>query len=134
VPLTHFTVTGKIQAVISDSADAGGDPDLQNVSCTVWFRPSVRQVHSSVDGVVYRLADIRARTNIDDGQLKTIDGSAVSLPANTAVLGLPELRYRVDFEDIVYNREAEPLIESFEFIAPTSATTVDFSTVQRFPV
>lgn len=133
--LSYFDVVGKLQAVISDSGDAGGDPDVQNISSTVTFYPSVEQVHSAADGVVYRLQPVKGRTNPGDGQLKTVDGSTVSLPANTSALGLPELRYRVVFTNVVYDKQPEPVIESFEFVAPTDPdTTVDLATVERLPV
>lgn len=135
MPLSYFPVTGQFTAVITDrSSDEGGQPDEVGISCTVWFRPSVRQIHSTVDGTVYRLQDLRARTTLA-GELETVDGSTVSLPANTAVLDLDELTYRVDFEDVTYDAaDADEEMSSFRFVARTDTTPVDLATVERLPV
>lgn len=133
--LAFFTVTGLLKAIRSDSPDAGGDPDTQFISSTVWFIPSVRQVHSAADLTVYRLNPLRARTSVEDGVLRTVDENPVKLPANNAALGLDELFYDVHFEDVVYDLRAFPaaLVDGFRFLAPTTATTIDLATVPRLP-
>ncbi|CQD07184.1 hypothetical protein BN970_01348 [Mycolicibacterium conceptionense] len=128
--LTQFPVTGTFQAVISDSSDAGGESDVQNISSTVWFTPSVQQVYSASEGKVIRLAPVRARTNPDDGMLRTIDGNTVSLISNSAALGLENLYWTVTFSNVVYDR-AEREITSFTFEAPQDSTPVDLATVAR---
>jgi len=134
--LAFFSVTGVLKAIRTDSNDAGGDPDTQFISSTVWFTPSVNQVHSAVDTTVYRLQPIRARTDVADGVLRTIDGSTVKLVANNAALGLPELFYDCVFTDVVYDTKVtpEPKIDGFRFLAPTTATTIDLATVTRLPI
>lgn len=130
--LTHFPVTGKLEARISDSsADPDGDPDVQPISCFVTFTPSIRQVFSQEHGIIYRLQPIRGRTSIDDGELKTIDGNTLTLIANSPALGLPELRYKVDFSNVVYDGQRNQTIDSFSFVAPTDDTPVDLATVTR---
>lgn len=131
--LTYFPVTAVLKAVVSDtSADVDGAPNIQFISCFVHFTPSVDQVRSSTDHVIYQLATITARTNPSDGVLKNIDGTAVSLVANTTELDLDELIYTVSFSNVVYG-EADQEIPSFAFLAPTTSTTVDLATVERLP-
>lgn len=130
--LTYFDVTGTIKAAVSNSSsDIDGDPQLQFVTAFVDFIPSVRQVFSVEDGVLYRLQDIRGRTSDVDGTLETIDGSTLTLPANSSVLDLPELRYRVKFSNVTYDGLKDQVIDSFEFVAPTDSTPVDLATVAR---
>lgn len=68
--------------------------------------------------------------------LRTIDGNPVKLVANDAVIGLDELYYDVVFEDVVYDLQvtAEPLVDGFRFLAPTTAATIDLATVARLPL
>jgi hypothetical protein len=129
--LAFFTVTAVLKAIRTDGNDAGGDPDTQFISSTVWFTPSVLQIHSAVDSTVYRLQPIRTRTDVADGVLRTIDGSAVKLVANNSAIALDELFYDVTFTDVVYDRQPEPVVDGFRFLAPTSATSVDLATVPR---
>lgn len=125
--LTYFPVAATLQALISDtSADTDGNPDIQNISATVTFTPSTQQVYA--DGAVYRLAPIVARTNSEDGVLKTIDGHSVTLVANT--FGIPDMTYLVEFTNVVYGKGSRE-IEPFRFTAPTTNAAVDLSTVQR---
>ena len=125
-----------LKAVHTDSVDEGGDPDIQFISSTVWFIPSIKQIHSDVDTTIYRLQPIRTRTDVADGVLRTINGDAVKLVANTAAIGVSELFYDVIFEDVVYDTKVtpEPLIDGFRFLAPTTATTIDLATVPRLPL
>jgi hypothetical protein len=129
--LTYFPVTAILKAIVSDtSADPDGTPNTQFISCFVNFTPSVNQVYSTTDHTMYKLAPIRARTNPDDGVLKNIDGTPVSLVANTTELDIDELTYKVTFSNVVYG-EAEQTIQPFSFVAPTTNTTVDLTTVAR---
>lgn len=130
--LTYFPVTATLRAVVSDSSDAGGDPDLQNISSFCYFKPSVKQVYDTDTNTIYRLQTIRARTNIDDGQLKNIDGTTVSLVANTSNLHIDELTYTVSFDHTVYD-EGHNEILPFTFTAPTDTTPIDLATVERTP-
>ncbi|CKH13374.1 hypothetical protein PXH78_33110 [Mycolicibacterium smegmatis] len=133
--LTYFAVTGTLHALISDSStDDDGNPDVQYISCFVDFAPSVRQVHSSTDNIVYRLQTIRGRTSVDDGELKTIDGNTLTLVANSAALDLEALYYTVTFSNVVYDGKRDQVIEGFRFLAPTDDTAIDLSTVERLPL
>lgn len=131
ISLIFFTVTGVLKAIRSDSADVGGEADTQFISSTVWFTPSVKQVHSTIDATVYRLQPLRARTSVSDGVLRTVDGNPVRLPANNNALGLTELFWDVTFTDVVYDKQNEPVVDGFRFLSPTTATTVDIATVPR---
>lgn len=131
--LTYFPVTAVLKAVNTDSsADVDGNPDIQFISSTVTFTPSVAQVHSTSDDTIYRLEPIQGRTNPDDGALKTIDGHTLTLVANSAALDLDELIYHVTFANVVYDK-ADREIQPFSFVAPTGATAVDLATVERLP-
>ena len=132
--LTYFPVVAVIKAIRTDSVDAGGDPDTQFVSSTVTFTPSVSQIHSVADEVIYRLQPLRGRTDVADGVLRTVDGNTLKLVANTSVLGLDELFYDVTFSNIVYDRQPDPLIDGFRFLAPEDTTEIDLATVERFPL
>lgn len=135
--LAFFTLTGKITAVVADYADVGTDPDVKDVSCTVTFTPRIPR-----GGLVWApgltppqgiaLPKIVARCDTD-GVLRTIVGDAgVKLTANTADIDLDQLIYDVTFTNVVYDR-AEQIISGFAFEAPTSAVTVDMSTLDRLP-
>jgi hypothetical protein len=129
--LTYFPVTAILKAVVSDtSGDVDGTPDIQYISCFVHFTPSVNQVYSTTDHTMYKLATIRARTNPSDGVLKNIDGTPVSLVANTTELDIDELTYKVSFTNVVYG-EAEQTIQPFSFVAPIGNTAIDLTTVDR---
>lgn len=134
--LTYFPVTAILKAAVSDtSGDVDGNPDIQFISCFVYFHPSETQVYNTTDTTIYRLETIRARTLPDDGVLKNIDGTQVSLVANTSNLkrtdGQPlTLTYKVTFDHVVY-AEGDQQIDSFSFLAPTTSTTVDLTTVTR---
>jgi hypothetical protein len=131
--LTYFPVTGVFKAVNTDSSlDVDGNPDIQFISSTVTFTPSVDQVHSTLDDTIYRLEPIQGRTNPDDGALKTIDGHTLTLVANTTALDLDELIYTVTFTNVVYDK-GDRDIAGFRFAAPTAATAVDLATVERIP-
>ena len=125
--ITYFPVTGSIIAVIADSSsDEDGIPEEQPVSSTVTFTPSVNEVN--FEGKIVRLRPIRARTE-EDGILKTIDGNGVELAANC--FGLDELTYKVEFTNVSYDKLHDQKLNAFRFVAPTTATTVDLSTVER---
>lgn len=130
MPLTYFPVTGTFKALISDASDAGGDPDTQNISAFIYFTPSDKQIFSAVDQTVYRLQPVRGRMNIADGEVKTIDGSTLTLVANSAALGLEKLYYTVTFSSVVYDK-ADQVMEGFTFEAPQDSTPVDLATVAR---
>lgn len=132
--LVFFPAVAVIKCVRTDSVDAGGDPDTQFVSSTVTFTPSVRQVHSAADDVIYRLQPLRGRTDVADGVLHTVDGSTLKLVANSAALDLDELFYDVTFTNVVYDKQVEPLLDGFRFLAPQDSTQVDLATVERLPL
>lgn len=132
--LAFFSVTGVLKAIRTDSADAGGDPDTQFISSTVTFTPSTRQVHSATEGAIIRLQPIRARTDVADGVLRTVDGNTVKLPVNNASLDLDDLWWDVTFTNVVMDKQAEPVIDGFRFLGPTTVTTIDLATVERFPL
>jgi hypothetical protein len=132
MPLTLFPVTGTLKAVVSDASDIGGEPDIENISSFVYFTPSVDQIFHTVDEVIYRLVQVRARTNPDLGQVLNIDGTQLSLVANTEDLDIAEFTYLVTFDHVRFN-ERPGTIRPFRFAAPTDATPVDLSTVPRLP-
>lgn len=83
-----------------------------------------------VDGVpIYYIAD-------DDSHNEPPDGTpiyGVRLTANSEALGpLAELKYRVDFSKLRYDRGAREL-SAFSFLAPAADVTVDLATVPRLP-
>lgn len=132
--LTNFEVTGTFKAVITDGPDASSDPDVQNISGSVVFTPSIPE--AAVDGVLYRLQPIRARIE-EDGILKAIDSTiGVGLPCGDDTEGQPlhGLTYKVEFTNVVYDRQSNQRIEPFRFTAPTTATTIDIATVERIPL
>lgn len=133
----YFTVADTYQAIVSDGADAGNEPDLKMISGTVTFTPSVREVLANIDGESrsIELGVIDGRIE-EDGVLKTLDSTpGVKLLANTEAIGpLPELTYRVDFTNVVYNRKTNQRIEPFRFAAATSAVTLRLSSVERLPL
>lgn len=132
MPLTLFPVTGTLKAVVSDASDVGGEPDVENISCFCYFTPSVDQVFSATDQCIYRLPPVRCRSNPDLGQIVNIDGTPVSLIANTPDLEIEEWTYLVTFDHVKFN--ARPgTIRPFRFAAPPDATPVDLSTVERLP-
>lgn len=133
----YFTVADTYQAIVSDGSDEGSEPDLKMISGTVTFTPSVREVLANIDGESrsIELGVIDGRIE-EDGVLKTLDSTpGVKLLANTEAIGpLPELTYRVDFTNVVYNRKTNQRIEPFRFAAATSATTLRLSSVERLPL
>lgn len=132
--LTNFTITGTFKAVISDGSDEGADPDIQLISGSVTFTPSIQE--ASTDGALHRLQPIRGRMN-EDGILRTIhDDVGVKLTCGDADEGAPlhGLTYRVDFANVVYDKLRNQRIESFRFTAPTTATSIDIATVTRVPL
>ena len=132
MPLTLFPVTGTLKAVVSDASDVGGEPDIENISSFVYFTPSVDQLFHTVDQVIYRLPQIRARTNPDLGQVLNIDGTQLSLVANTPDMEIDTFTYLVTFDHVRFNERAGT-IHPFRFAAPPDATPVDLSTVPRLP-
>lgn len=132
--LDTFTVTGLFKAIVSDGNDPGGDPDIQLISGTATFTPSIRE--ATTDGALHRLQPIIGRMN-DDGVLRTIhDDEGVNLVCGDAAEGAPlhGLSYRVDFSNVVYDKQRNQRIESFRFLAPTETTTIDIATVERIPL
>ncbi|WP_100458488.1 hypothetical protein [Mycobacteroides abscessus] len=133
----YFTVADTYQAIVSDGSDEGSEPDLKMISGTVTFTPSVREVLANIDGESrsIELGVIDGRIE-EDGVLKTLDSTpGVKLLANTEAIGpLPELTYRVDFTNVVYNRKTNQRIEPFRFAAATSAVTLRLSSVERLPL
>lgn len=129
--LTYFTVTGRLQAVTSDtSGDIDGTPDTENITSFVIFTPNINQVYDTDDETIYRLQPIRARTNLDLGEVLNIDGTPVSLVANTTNLDVETLTYTVTFTNVNYD-EADRTITPFTFTAPTDTTPIDLATVER---
>ncbi|MUM06207.1 hypothetical protein B5P44_15630 [Mycobacterium sp. CBMA 213] len=124
-------MTGTFKALISDSSDAGGEVDTQNISAFIYFKPSTVQVASALDSTIYRLQTIRARMNASDGQVKNVDGTTLSLVANSAAMDLDHLYYTVSFDHVVYDGKQDMVLDPFTFEAPTDSTPVDLATVQR---
>lgn len=132
--LTNFTVTGTFKAVISDGDDEGADPDIQFISGTATFIPSIRE--ALTDGALHRLQPIVGRMN-EDGVLRTLnDDIGVKLVCADDTEGEPlyGLTYRVDFTHVVYDKQRNQRIEPFRFAAPTTAASIDIATVTRIPL
>jgi len=132
--LTNFTVTGTFKAIITDGSDEGADPDIQLISGTATFTPSIRE--AATPDALYRLQPITGRMN-EDGILKTLnDDVGVKLTCGDDTEGEPlfGLTYRVDFTNVVYDKQSNQRIEPFRFTAPTTDTTVDIATVPRIPL
>ena len=131
--LTNFTITGTFKAIVSDGADEGADPDIQLVSGTATFTPSIRE--AAADGAIHRLQPIVGRMN--DDVLKTLnDDVGVKLVCGDPTEGQPlhGLTYRVDFTNVVYDKQRQQRIEPFRFAAPTTAVSIDITTVPRIPL
>ena len=132
--LTHFTITGLFKAVISDSDDEGTDPDIQLISGTATFTPSIKE--ATTDGALHRLQPVVGRMN-EDGVLRTIhDDAGVKLVCGDDTEGEPlyGLTYRVDYSNVVYDKLRDQRIEPFRFAAPTTATSIDIASVTRIPL
>lgn len=133
--LTYFDVVQTtVQAVVTDDADAGHTPDIQQISALVTFTPSVAEVQSSAMNATVLLRPVQGR--IVNGVLCAIDGTpGIELVAYTNVLGtLPDpLTYRVDYSKAVFDG-GERTLRSFAFTALTAAGTVNLNTVTRLPV
>lgn len=130
---TNFSVTGAFKAIIADGSDEGNEPDIQNISGSVVFTPSITE--ATIDGDLYRLQPIRARMN-EDGILRTINGDpSVGLTCGGSE-GQPlhGLTYRVDYSNVVYDKQRQQRIEPFRFLAPTTAVSIDIATVPRIPL
>lgn len=134
MPPTNFTVSGEFKAIITDGADEGNEPDVQNISALVTFTPSISE--AQIGTTTWRLTPLIARTE-EDGILKTIDSTEdVALPCGDATEGNPlfGLTYKVEFSKVNYNKLRDQRIEPFRFAAPTTATSVDLATVERLPL
>ncbi|GLE59551.1 hypothetical protein NJBCHELONAE_48640 [Mycobacteroides chelonae] len=132
--LAYFTVTGRVTTLGVDYVDADTHPDELALSVLVDFFPRVKagkvlwcSTLTPPRGISLR--PMRARFDTD-GVLKTIQGTSVELLARNAALPLDELIYDVVFSRGQYNGQ-DLYIEPFAFQAPTSATTIDFSTVVK---
>lgn len=133
--IQYFTVVGKFAAVISDGADAGNEPDTQDVSALVTFTPSIREARIDIAGTptTIRLEPIIGRME-EDGILKTLDSTVgVKLVTGDAAEGDPlhGLTYSVSFSKVVYNRQRDQRIDPFTFAAPTDAGIVNLAEVAR---
>jgi len=133
--LTLFTLTATYRAVISDGADVdGGDPDIQNITATAMFEPSVSEV--IVGGVTYRLQPVTARLD-EDGQLHTIHGDlGARLVAGSDDPDSPlhGLTYLVRFSNVNYDKRRGTQLNPIRFVAPTSDVTVDITEVTRVAI
>lgn len=133
--ISYFTVVGKFSAVISDGADAGNEPDTQDVSALVTFTPSIREARVDIAGTPTQisLTPILGRIE-DDGILKVLDGTVgVKLLGGDAAEGDPlfGLSYAVSFSKVVYNKARDQKISPFSFVAPTDGSIVNLATVER---
>ncbi len=134
MPPLNFTVSGQFKAIITDGADAGNEPDVQNISALVTFTPSISE--AQIGTTTWRLTPLVARLE-GDSVLRTIDSTEdVGLPCGDDTEGEPlyGLTYKVEFTKVVYNRLSDQRIEPFRFAAPTTATNIDLATVERIPL
>lgn len=127
--LTRFTVT----------ADWTPTSALGTLSGIVFFQMLITEGNALVaptlttPGIVVPVVE---QGRINAGVLVGLDGNPVELVANTAVLGLSTpLYYQVSYESMVYTYSGSSAatqkitLENFIFEAPTSATTIDLSSV-----
>ena len=139
---TFFTVIGGLKAYIEDTGDAGGDPDKISVTANVTFAPKVEK------GDVFRASQATdpelivpyTMTGVvgSDGIMKIsatawapYDYTPVRLIANTDYLQLDgPLYYTVTFSNVVVNG-VPGQINSFDFEAPNSDTTLNLSTLAK---
>jgi hypothetical protein len=133
-PLEFFTVTGNLNAIVTDYVDADADPDQHPISASVVFTPRIPVgTIIWIPGQGVALAPIRARFD-SDGILRTIQGgTGVELVANTPVLDLDQLIYDVVFTNVTYDK-AEQKVNPFAFSAPgIGGQVVDLSSVEKLP-
>lgn len=128
--LTYFTVVGQYVSFSGQEFwDAGAA--AKPMSGTVIFTPLVTgTIQTSTSHLVLK----PVQAVIKAGQITRNDEVGCPLAANTAELNLTgDLYYRVSF---FYLRTAEGesvALEEFNFIAPTTAVTVDLTTVAPAP-
>jgi len=142
--LTFFPVTGYIYDV--EQPDPGlttAQPKLANVSAFVDFFPGNENgpfptgyalVLANFDhgdttkgNTFVPLAPITGR--MINGSLRSIavgDPISVVLVSNSAIIGLPRLRYHVRFRNVTYGGASQG-IANFAFDAPTDTTPIDLT-------
>lgn len=136
--ITYFNVTGHyydVEAPITSGTTNA--PQVLVVSAFIKFIPRlppgtalyVPNLDTGNGGFNTTIALAPITGRIYNGELQTIDrGNAtdVLLVANTAILGLTELIYDVEFSSVQYAGDNH-VINNFAFTAPTTNTTIDLS-------
>lgn len=92
-PSNFFTLTGYLQAVITDYTDAGDTPDAQAVTCSVTITPRIPRgelvwASGLTPPTGIALAPIRCRVDTD-GYLRTIQNSAQNATQRVQITGSP---------------------------------------------
>ena len=76
VSFTYFTVTGFFQVLQTDLTDAGGEPDIGQITGLVTFTPLVSEVESkTLSPMTTVLLDPIVGRIEEDGKLKTLDSA-----------------------------------------------------------
>lgn len=135
---TFFTCTADFVAIVQDTIDSGTDPVTVTGSGEVTFTPMV----ATGDGLTLTTWSPRpalgkigpfSGTFDTDGQLKYKGTVGVRLVADTSVLDLSSpLFYQAVFTGLTVNGQPVQL-ESFNFQAAQSDTTVSLVSVARVP-
>lgn len=122
--LTYFTVTGNYNTLAgAELWDLAGGPPLRPVSGAVTFTPMFNAGEAAKNNAgVLVLQPVPAV--VKDGVLSRNGVAGCKLIANVD-LGLEELFYRVTFFGLRAVNGEEVILNNFDFLAPTSATTVD---------
>ena len=127
--LSTFGVVGKILAAVPDSsADPGGEPDIRPISCTCVFTPKPHRLRQA--GAVTEIRPLTCRTNLDTGEIETIDVSPVSLIDHTGT-DVEHIQYTLSFVSVVVPgaKKAKIDLEPMIFFSPGDGSTIDLGTV-----
>lgn len=128
--LTHFTVVGQYVA-FSGKEFWDTATEAKPMSGTIIFTPLVTgSIRTGTSNLV--LQPVQAV--IKDGQITRNGAVGCLLAANTADLNLDgDLYYRVSFFHLRTAEGSAVTLKEFNFTAPTTATTVNLTTVTPAP-
>lgn len=132
--LEYFTVTGNFLSLSGQEIwDASQQsPQAHPATGTVTFKPLFRNGEAAkTDSAVVALQSVQAV--VKDGVLSRNGEVGCKLVANTAELNLEELYYRVAFFNVRAINGEEILLNEFDFLAPTSASTLDLAAIIPTP-
>lgn len=136
--LQYFTLTGLMDAVVTDEVDDNLVPDRKGINARVTLTPLVNdtaypEVVAIIDGTPHIEILCPVVGRLDDGVLKTsATQTDIWLVANTAAIELPDdaLIYRIEFSEVVFNKSQDRHLRPRKFTAPNAANTViDLSSI-----